>query len=109
MRVIRFLLWFIAVIALLAMSYVVAIYFLVNANSVSERIANELDRNFGYKISMHAAPEVRVLPTIEVQLPAATITDKNGQTVAFYRSAYFCMTTYNVNSTSLTSFIQILH
>ena len=88
MRVIRFLLWFIAVIALLAMSYVVAIYFLVNANSVSERIANELDRNFGYKISMHAAPEVRVLPTIEVQLPAATITDKNGQTVAFYRSAY---------------------
>ncbi|MBO7173541.1 MAG: hypothetical protein J6V64_04310 [Burkholderiaceae bacterium] len=88
MRIIRFLLWFIAVIALLAMSYIVAIYFLVNANSVSERISYELDRNFGYKISMHAAPQVRVLPTIEVELPAATVTDKNGQTVFFYRSAY---------------------
>ena len=88
MRVIRFLLWFIAVIALLAMSYVVAIYFLVNANSVSERISSELDRNFGYKITMHAAPQVRVLPTIEIELPAATVRDSHGQTVFFYRSAY---------------------
>lgn len=88
MRVLRFFLWFIAVIALLAMSYVVAIYFLVNANSVSERITSELDRNFGYKISMHALPQVRVLPTIEIELPAANVTDKNGQTVFFYRSAY---------------------
>ena len=88
MRAIRFLLWFIAVIALLAMSYVVAIYFLVNANSVSERISSELDRNFGYKITMHAAPQVRVLPTIEIELPAATVRDSNGQSVFFYRAAY---------------------
>ncbi len=88
MRFLRILLWTVALVAILAMSYVVAVYFLVNADSVSKRISDEFERNFGYQVSMHAAPQVRVLPTIEIDLPAATIKNKDNQTVLFYRAAH---------------------
>ncbi len=70
MRILRMIIWLIALIALIAMGCVVALYFLINPTSVEKKIQNTL-APYGYAIKANELPQVRVLPNISISLPPA--------------------------------------
>ncbi len=88
MRILRMIIWLIALIALIAMGCVVALYFLINPTSVEKKIQGTL-APYGYAIKANELPQVRVLPNISVSLPPAKIVNENNREVLFYRNAQF--------------------
>lgn len=88
MRILRMIIWLIALIALIAMGCVVALYFLINPTSVEKKIQNTL-APYGYAIKANELPQVRVLPNISISLPPAKLVNENNREVLFYRNAQF--------------------
>lgn len=86
MRILRTLLWFICIIALLAIGAVVALYFLVTPDSVQNRLQGTLNEA-GLTIRTNELPAVKVLPTISISLPSAQLFDSQNKLIAQYRSA----------------------
>lgn len=88
MRIVRRLLWLIAIIVLAAMVCVVALFLLVTPESVQQHLQKVFAQN-GLTLQMNELPSVKVLPTIEVHLPAATIKNSSDLTIAQFRTAHF--------------------
>ena len=88
MRILRMIIWLIALIALIAMGCVVALYFLINPTSVEKKIQDTL-APYGYAIKANELPQVRVLPNISISLPPAKLVNENNREVLFYRNAQF--------------------
>ena len=82
------IIWLIALIALIAMGCVVALYFLINPTSVEKKIQDTL-APYGYAIKANELPQVRVLPNISISLPPAKLVNENNREVLFYRNAQF--------------------
>lgn len=88
MRILRMIIWLIALIALIAMGCVVALYFLINPTSVEKKIQDTL-APYGYAVKANELPQVRVLPNISISLPPAKLVNENNREVLFYRNAQF--------------------
>lgn len=88
MRILRIIIWLIALIALIAMGCVVALYFLINPTSVEKKIQDTL-APYGYAVKANELPQVRVLPNISISLPPAKLVNENNREVLFYRNAQF--------------------
>lgn len=86
MRILRTLLWFICILALLAIGAVVALYFLVTPDSVQNRLQGALNQA-GLTIRTNELPAVKVLPTVSISLPSAQLFDSQNKLIAQYRSA----------------------
>lgn len=86
MRILRTLLWFFCILALLAIGAVVALYFLVTPDSVQNRLQGTLNQA-GLTIRTNELPAVKVLPTISISLPSAQLFDAQNKLIAQYRSA----------------------
>lgn len=88
MRFVRAFLWIIALIALIFLGCVVALFLLVTPDKVQERLQVALSEA-DLTLQMSEQAEVKVLPTIQVTLPAAQILDSENRVVASLRTAYF--------------------
>lgn len=88
MRIVRRLLWLIAIIVLAAMVCVVALFLLVTPESVQQHLQKAFAQN-GLTLQMNELPTVKVLPTVEIHLPATTIKNSSDLTIAQFRTAHF--------------------
>ncbi len=88
MRIVRRLLWLIAIIVLAAMVCVVALFLLVTPERVQQHLQKAFAQN-SLTLQMNELPTVKVLPTVEVHLPATTIKNSSDSTIAQFRTAHF--------------------
>ncbi len=88
MRILRTLIWLIALTILIVMGCVVALFFLVTPETVQDKLTETL-ASHGLSIKLNEAPVVRVLPTIRVTLPSARVENSQQETVFYCRSAHF--------------------
>ena len=88
MRILRRLLWLIAFIALATMVCVVTLFLLITPENVQQHLQKICAEN-GLTLQMNEVPSVKILPTVEIHLPAATIKNSSDVTIAQFRMARF--------------------